>query len=157
MIRIGMGYDLHRLIENRPLMIGGIHIPSSKGEEAHSDGDVLLHAITDAILGAAALGDIGEFFPPAQDKWKNALSADLLSISWKEVQKKGWKLENLDCVLILEKPQFLPHRSAVCKNIALILGVAETQIFVKAKTAEKLGDIGDGNAVAAHAVCLLSK
>ena len=153
--RTGLGTDTHRLVENRPLLIGGVHIPFEKGELAHSDGDVLLHAITDAVLGAAALGDIGELFPPSDDTWKGADSAFLLKAAWERVQKAGWALENLDCVITIEKPKMLPWREAVQKRIAEILGCETGRVFVKAKTAEGLGDIGEGNAVGAQCVCLL--
>lgn len=153
--RTGLGTDTHRLVENRPLLIGGVHIPFEKGELAHSDGDVLLHAITDAVLGAAALGDIGELFPPSDDTWKGADSAFLLKAAWERVQKAGWLLENLDCVITIEKPKMLPWREAVQKRIAEILGCETGRVFVKAKTAEGLGDIGEGNAVGAQCVCLL--
>lgn len=153
--RTGLGTDIHRLVENRPLLIGGVHIPFEKGELAHSDGDVLLHAITDALLGAAALGDIGELFPPSDDKWKDADSAFLLKAAWERVQKAGWTLENLDCVITIEKPKMLPWRDAVQKRIAEILDCETDRIFVKAKTAEGLGDIGRENAVGAQCVCLL--
>ena len=157
MIRTGLGYDLHKLVEGRPLILGGIHIPSEKGEEAHSDGDVLLHAITDALLGASALGDIGEFFPPSDNKWLNADSAKLLKAAWSKVYEKGWKIENIDCVIALQKPKFLPYRNQICKNIATILGINEDQIFVKAKTGEHIGLIGTCQAVEVWASCLLSK
>ena len=136
MIRIGSGYDIHRLSEGRKLLLGGIEIPFSKGEEAHSDGDVLLHAIIDALLGASALGDIGSFFPPEDEQWKDASSVSLLK---------------------LEKPKFLPYRAKVIKSIAECLGVNENQVFVKAKTAEKLDSVGASLAVEAWCSCLLSK
>lgn len=154
--RTGLGTDTHRLVENRPLLIGGVHIPFEKGELAHSDGDVLLHAITDALLGAAALGDIGELFPPSDSKWKNADSAFLLKSAWERVQKAGWVLENLDCVITIERPKMLPWRKSIQERIAQILDCEAGRIFVKAKTAEGLGDIGEGNAVGAQCVCLLS-
>lgn len=155
MIRIGLGYDLHRLTEGRKLILGGIHIPFEKGEDGHSDGDVLLHAITDALLGAAGLSDIGELFPPSDEKWKGADSKELLNYSWNLVKEKGYKLGNLDCVIAMEKPKLLPFRKEIINSIAQILEVEETQIFVKAKTGEKLGEIGNGLAVAVWATCLL--
>jgi len=155
MIRIGLGYDLHRLTEGRKLILGGIHIPFEKGEDGHSDGDVLLHAITDALLGAAGLSDIGELFPPSDEKWKGADSKELLNYSWNLVKEKGYKLGNLDCVIAMEKPKLLPFRKEIIKSIAQILEVEENQIFVKAKTGEKLGEIGNGLAVAVWATCLL--
>ena len=157
MIRIGSGYDIHRLSEGRKLLLGGIEIPFSKGEEAHSDGDVLLHAIIDALLGASALGDIGSFFPPEDEKWKDASSVSLLKIVWNKILEDGWNLENLDCIVKLEKPKFLPYRAKVIKSIAECLGVKENQVFVKAKTAEKLDSVGSSLAVEAWCSCLLSK
>ncbi len=157
MIRVGLGYDLHTLVTNRKLMLGGIEIPFELGEDGHSDGDVLLHAITDALLGASGLGDIGEFFPPSDDKWKNADSKILLETAWNEVKKAGWKLENLDCVINIEKPKVLPFRKQIIKSICKVLECDESQVFVKAKTGEKIGEIGKSQAVAAWAVCLLSR
>ncbi|MGL4982471.1 MAG: 2-C-methyl-D-erythritol 2,4-cyclodiphosphate synthase [Treponemataceae bacterium] len=156
-MRIGLGYDLHALVENRKLIIGGIEIPFSKGCLAHSDGDVLLHAIIDALLGASALGDIGEMFPPSSDQWKNADSRTLLQLTWQRVKTDGWIIQNIDCVVVLEEPKFLPFRTKIQECIAKILEIDKSSIFVKAKTHEKLGDIGKGNAIEAHAVCLLSK
>ena len=155
MIRVGLGYDLHRLVEGRRLILGGVVFDFDKGEDGHSDGDVLLHAITDALLGAAGLGDIGSYFPPEEPKWKDADSAELLRAVWKDVRAAGWGLVNLDCVIKLEKPKFLPHRRDVILSIAKILGVEENQVFVKAKTGEKLPPVGTSEAVEAHVVCLL--
>ena len=155
MIRVGLGYDLHRLVTGRRLILGGVTFDFEKGEDGHSDGDVLLHAITDALLGAAGLGDIGSYFPPEEAKWKDADSADLLCAVWKDVQAAGWALVNLDCVIKLEQPKFLPRRRDVIESIAGILGVDSNQIFVKAKTGEKLPPVGTSEAVEAQAVCLL--
>ena len=155
MIRVGLGYDLHRLIEGRRLILGGVVFNFEKGEVGHSDGDVLLHAITDALLGAAGLGDIGSYFPPEDTKWKDANSEDLLRTVWKDVQAAGWSLVNLDWVSKLEKPKFLPQRCEVIESIASILGVDKSQVFVKAKTGEKLPPVGTSEAVEAEAVCLL--
>ena len=157
MIRVGLGYDLHRLVKNRKLIIGGIEFDFELGEDGHSDGDVLLHAITDALLGAAGISDIGELFPPNDDKWKGADSAKLLQEAYKLVKAEGWKIENIDCVIQLEKPKFLPKRKEVCKNIAKILQIEENQVFVKAKTGEKLFPIGTSEAINAQVVCLLSR
>lgn len=157
MIRVGLGYDLHRLVEGRKLILGGVVIPFEKGEDGHSDGDVLFHAITDAILGASGLGDIGSYFPPEDSKWKDADSAFLLKTVYEDVCKNGWKIENLDCVIKLEKPKFLPFRKDVIHSIANVLQISDEQVFVKAKTGEKLGDVGQGNAVEAFCTCLLSK
>lgn len=157
MIRVGLGYDLHKLVAGRPLMLGGIHIPFEKGEEAHSDGDVLLHALTDALLGAAGMGDIGSFFPPEDSKWKDADSKELLKTVWKKITAEGWKLNNADCVIALEQPKFIPWREKVQKSIADVLGVSPSQIFVKAKTGEKMGKIGRGEAVEVWVTCLLER
>lgn len=157
MIRVGLGYDLHRLIEGRNLILGGIVLPFEKGEDGHSDGDVLFHAITDAVLGASGLGDIGSYFPPEDAKWKDADSAQLLSAVLKDVYEKGWKIENLDCVIKLEKPKFIPFRQQVVNNIASVMGIEADQVFVKAKTGEKLPPVGTGEAVEAYCTCLLSK
>ncbi len=157
MIRVGFGYDLHRLVEGRKLILGGIELPFEKGEDGHSDGDVLLHAITDSILGASSLGDIGSYFPPEDEKWKNADSSVLLKTVLKDVYKNGWKIENLDCVIKLEKPKFIPYRNLVIENIAKILEVKNEQVFVKAKTGEKISPVGTSEAIEAYCVCLLSK
>lgn len=157
MIRIGLGYDLHRLVEGRQLVLGGVVIPFHKGEDGHSDGDVLLHAITDALLGASGLGDIGEFFPPSDMKWKGADSKDLLKAAWEAVKKKGWEIENIDCVIALQEPKFLPWRSKVRESISQVLEIGAEAVFVKAKTGEGLGDVGEGRAVEVWANCLLSK
>ena len=157
MIRIGLGWDLHRLIQGRKLILGGIVLPFEKGEDGHSDGDVLFHAITDAVLGAAGLGDIGSFFPPEDPQWKDADSAQLLQTVMEKVRAAGWHIENLDCVVKLEKPKFIPYRQQVIESIARVLQIASDQVFVKAKTGEKLPPVGTGDAVEATAVCLLSK
>ena len=157
MIRVGLGYDKHVLTEGRKLILGGVVIPFEKGEAGHSDGDVLLHAITDALLGAAGLGDIGSYFPPSDPQWKDADSAMLLKKCWQDVKNASWSLGNLDCVIALEKPKFLPFRDQVRQSIADILEVSKDQIFVKAKTGEKLGDVGQSRAVEVWSVCLLEK
>lgn len=157
MIRIGIGYDLHKLVENRKLLLGGVQFDFNKGEDGHSDGDVLLHAITDALLGASGLGDIGSYFPPENAEWKDANSKKLLQIVWNDIQNENWKIINLDCVIKLEKPKFLPKRQEVIDSIAQILKIDRTQIFVKAKTGEKLPPVGTSDAVEAYVVCLLEK
>ncbi|HNY22329.1 MAG TPA: 2-C-methyl-D-erythritol 2,4-cyclodiphosphate synthase [Treponemataceae bacterium] len=154
-MRTGLGYDLHRLVEGRPLMLGGIAIPSDKGEDGHSDGDALLHAITDAVLGASATGDIGEFFPPSDPQWKGADSRTLLAAAWDAVRAKGWRIENIDCVIALQTPKFLPWRTQVRESIARTLGIDAERVFVKAKTGEGLGSVGTGEAVEVWATCLL--
>lgn len=156
MIRVGLGCDLHRLISGRKLILGGVVLPFEKGEDGHSDGDVLFHAITDAVLGASGLGDIGSFFPPEDPQWKDADSAELLKAVMEKVRAAGWKLENIDCVIKLEKPKFIPYRKQVIESVAAALGVSADQVFVKAKTGEKLPPVGTSDAVEAEAVCLLS-
>ncbi len=157
MIRVGLGRDLHRLIEGRRFILGGIVIPFEKGELGHSDGDVLAHAITDAILGAAGFGDIGELFPPGDETWKNADSTGLLWTANQKIKHDGWKIINIDCVVTCETPKILSYRDAIRKSIAQILEVDASSVFVKGKTNEGLGEIGKGLAVEALAVCLLEK
>ncbi|MGP1587362.1 MAG: 2-C-methyl-D-erythritol 2,4-cyclodiphosphate synthase [Treponemataceae bacterium] len=155
LIKIGLGYDLHPLVAGRPLILGGVEIPSNLGEYGHSDGDVLLHALCDAILGAAGIGDIGEFFPPSDPKWKNADSKELLKQCMQKVKDAGWNIVNIDCVINIESPKILPYRNQIIQSIASILCIEKTNIFVKAKTGEKLGDIGQKKAVAVWATALL--
>ena len=157
MIRIGLGRALHRLVRGRPFLLGGLRIESELGELGHSDGDVLAHAVTDALLGAAALGDIGALFPPGDPRWKDADSLELLRKAWALVKGQGWDLVNLDCVVSCEEPRLLPHREAVRASLAAALGVLPAQVFVKGKTAEGLGPVGEGRAVEALAVCLLER
>lgn len=157
MIRVGLGTDLHRLVEGRKLMIGGVEIPAAKGELGHSDGDVLLHAITDALLGASGLGDIGSYFPPEEPQWKDADSAELLKKVWTDIQEQGWSLGNLDCVIEMETPKFLPWRQKVIDSIAAVLKTESCRVFVKAKTNEKLDSVGKAEAVKAYCTCLLEK
>ncbi len=157
MIRVGLGYDLHRLVEGRPLVLGGVTIPFDRGEDGHSDGDALLHAITDALLGASGLGDIGEFFPPSDEKWKGADSRALLQAAWSAARDAGWRIENLDAVIALQAPKFLPWRQAVRDSIAGVLEIDRERVFVKAKTGEGLGPVGKSEAVEVWATCLLSR
>lgn len=157
MIRTGIGYDKHLLVENRKLIIGGVELPSDKGEYGHSDADATLHAIADALLGASHLGDIGSYFPDTDAQYKDADSKKLLSIVWNDVKKQGWSLENLDAVIMLEHPKMLPYRNQIIASIAKILEVPEDKIFIKAKTGEKTGDVGTGKCIEVFATCLLSK
>jgi 2-C-methyl-D-erythritol 2,4-cyclodiphosphate synthase len=154
-IRTGLGWDLHRLVKGRRFLLGGVEIPSDMGELGHSDGDVLAHAVTDAILGAAALGDIGELYPPQDPAWKDADSLDLLRSAYGKVLAAGWRLVNLDCVVICEKPRVLPFREAIRTSLAGVLGVDAGAVFVKGKTREGLGPAGRGLAVEALAAVLL--
>jgi 2-C-methyl-D-erythritol 2,4-cyclodiphosphate synthase/2-C-methyl-D-erythritol 4-phosphate cytidylyltransferase/2-C-methyl-D-erythritol 2,4-cyclodiphosphate synthase len=157
MIRTGLGYDLHRLKKGRRFLLGGVEIPSAKGEDGHSDGDALSHAVCDAILGASALADIGELFPPSDSAWKNADSMLLLRKAFALVKQAGWRLVNLDCVIICESPKVLPFREVICNSLAEVLEVSRDRVFIKGKTAEGLGPAGKGKAVEVLVVCLLEK
>ncbi len=154
--RIGTGFDVHRLAEGRKLLLGGVEIPSQKGSLAHSDGDVLLHAVIDALLGAAALGDIGLHFPDTDNKFKDISSIVLLKEIWQLVKEKGFVLANLDATLILEKPKIAPYINNMKVNIAATLETGVEKISVKATTTEGLGFTGTGEGVAAQVVLLLA-
>ncbi|KZE68261.1 2-C-methyl-D-erythritol 2,4-cyclodiphosphate synthase [Fictibacillus phosphorivorans] len=157
MMRIGQGFDVHAFCEGRPLIIGGVTIPYEKGLLGHSDADVLLHAITDALLGAAGEGDIGKHFPDTDPAYKDADSKKLLFDSWKLVQKKGYALGNIDCTIIAQKPKMLPHIEEMRSVIAGIFDVDVDRINVKATTTEKLGFPGREEGIAAQAVVLIEK
>ncbi len=154
-MRVGTGFDIHRLIVGRPLSLGGIKVPFEKGLEGHSDGDALTHAIIDALLGAAALGDIGMWFPPDDPKYKDANSLELLKEVHATLLKHEYRLVNLDAVIICEQPKLSPFLPEMCKHLAEALTVLPAEINVKATTAERLGAIGAGEAVAAQAVVLI--
>lgn len=154
-MKTGIGKDVHRLVPGRKFLLGGVRIESDKGEDGHSDGDVLCHAIIDAMLGAAGLGDVGELFPPSDLRWKDANSLELLAIANKKIEAAGRKIINIDAVVECEAPKILPHRKAICSSIAKTLNIDVEQIFVKGKTGEGIGVIGRGEAVAATALCLL--
>lgn len=155
-IRIGEGWDIHALVEGRKLVLGGVEIPHTKGLLGHSDADVLLHAITDALLGAAALGDIGTHFPDTDVRFKGADSAVLLAEAARRVRDKGYEIANVDSTVIAQAPKLAPHIAAMCARIAQVLGVDVAQVNVKAKTAEKMGPVGEGLAMEARAVVLLT-
>jgi 2-C-methyl-D-erythritol 2,4-cyclodiphosphate synthase len=157
MIRTGLGYDIHRLKRGRPFILGGIEIPFNKGELGHSDGDVLAHAVSDALLGASSLGDIGELYPPSGDAWKDVNSMELLRDIFTRIKQSGWKVVNLDCVIICENPKILPFREVIRNSLANTLEAAVENIFLKGKTAERLGPVGKGKAVEVYAQCLLEK
>jgi len=156
-MRIGSGWDLHILVEGRPLMLGGIRIPSEKGEKAHSDGDVLLHAVIDALLGACALGDIGTHFPPSDMKWKNADSRELLKQTLALVTKKGYKPVNIDCTIILQEPKLSPFKEKIRSQLAADLQLSTDLVSVKAKTKEGVDATGRGEAIEAAATVLVEK
>ncbi|MEN9770212.1 MAG: hypothetical protein RLZZ180_1842 [Pseudomonadota bacterium] len=153
--RIGQGWDIHALVEGRPLILGGVHIPSDKGLLGHSDADALLHAITDALLGGAGLGDIGQHFPDTDDRFKGADSVQLLCQAAQRVRERGWQIGNIDATVIAQAPRLAPHIPAMCERIAAALALAPEQVNVKAKTAEKMGPVGEGKAMQAQAVVLL--
>ena len=157
MLKIGLGRDLHRLVKGRHFLLGGVNIPAKRGELGHSDGDVLAHAVCDALLGAASLGDIGNFFPSSDKKWKDADSMELLSSVFGMVKETGWRLVNLDCVISCEEPKILPFRGRIRHSLAQAMEASVDQIFVKGKTGEGLGPVGKGKAVEAMAICLLEK
>jgi 2-C-methyl-D-erythritol 2,4-cyclodiphosphate synthase/2-C-methyl-D-erythritol 4-phosphate cytidylyltransferase/2-C-methyl-D-erythritol 2,4-cyclodiphosphate synthase len=155
MVRVGLGEDMHRLVQGRRFILGGVEIPADRGELGYSDGDVLAHAVTDALLGAVGMGDIGELFPPSDNAWRDADSMNLLRIAFNRIQALGWRLVNIDCVVKFEKPHILPYRRRICESLAMVLGVPPEAVFVKGKTGEGLGPVGEGIAVQASAVCLL--
>ncbi|MCO4097320.1 2-C-methyl-D-erythritol 2,4-cyclodiphosphate synthase [Macrococcoides canis] len=157
MMRIGYGYDVHQLVEGRPLIIGGIELVHDKGLLGHSDADVLLHAITDAILGAVSLGDIGKFFPDDDPKYKGADSKILLKDAYQHVLELGYEIGNLDATIIAEKPKFRPHIDAMRESIANVLNTDIFNVNVKATTNEKMGYLGRQEGIQAQAVVLLLK
>ena len=156
-LRIGHGYDVHRLVEGRRLIIGGVDIPWEKGLLGHSDADVLIHAVMDALTGAARLGDIGKLFPDTDPAYDGISSVKLLSHVGKLLKEKGFAVVNIDCVLLAQAPKVGPYRAQMAENMAAALGVDTEQINVKATTEEGLGFTGDGSGMAAHAVVLLEK
>ena len=156
-IRIGHGYDVHRLVPDRPLIIGGVSIPHEKGLLGHSDADVLLHAISDALLGALALGDIGKHFPDTDPRYEGADSLRLLNEVFQMVTQQGWTVGNVDATVLAQAPKLAPHIEQMRRNIASALGTDPERISVKATTEERLGFTGEKLGIAAHAVCLLIK
>ena len=155
-LRIGHGYDVHQFCDDRPLIIGAVHIPYEKGLKGHSDADVLLHALTDALLGAAALGDIGQHFPDTDESYKGADSLKLLAKVVKLLKTKGWKIENTDMTLVLQKPKIASYIPKMRENISKVLNISISCVSVKATTEEYMGFTGSGKGAAAHAVVLLS-
>ncbi|MBQ5399111.1 MAG: 2-C-methyl-D-erythritol 2,4-cyclodiphosphate synthase [Ruminococcus sp.] len=155
-MRIGHGYDVHRLVKNRKLILGGVEIEYEKGLLGHSDADVLLHAIMDAMLGAAALGDIGHLFPDTDERFKGADSMVLLKEVVRVLAENGYKIGNIDSTVIAQRPKLAPFIDQMRENIAAACGVDKTRISVKATTEEKLGFTGSGEGISAHAVCLLN-
>ena len=156
-MRLGHGYDVHRLVEGRPLILGGVRIPYEKGLLGHSDADVLLHAVSDALLGAADLGDIGKHFPDTDPQYKGADSLELLRIVVSRVVEKGYRISNIDVTMIAQKPKLRPHIEAMEQNIASAVGIPADRVNVKATTEEQLGFTGTGEGMRCHAVCLLEE
>lgn len=156
-IRIGHGYDVHRLVSGRELILGGVHIPYERGLLGHSDADVLLHAISDALLGACALGDIGAHFPDSDERYRGADSLVLLSRTGEIIGEGGYSVGNIDATVIAQAPKLAPHIHTMRENIARALGIDIECVSVKATTEEGLGFTGDGSGIAAHAVCLVYK
>ena len=156
-MRIGHGYDVHRLVEERKLILGGVEIPFEKGLDGHSDADVLVHAVMDALLGAAALGDIGKLFPDSDERYLGADSIGLLKTVRTVLEEDGWKLSNLDATVIAQRPKLAPYIDTMRKRIADALETDAENVSVKATTEERLGFTGSGEGIAAHAVCLIER
>ena len=154
-MRIGFGYDSHRFAEGRRLVLGGVEFPGEVGLAGHSDADVLIHAIIDALLGAAALGDIGSHFPDADARWKDADSAELLASVVKEIRGAGYVIGNVDATVICERPKLRPYVELIRDRLAAVMHVGKGRLSVKGKTNEKLDDVGAGLGIEVHAVCLL--
>ena len=154
-MRVGMGYDVHRLTENRKLILGGVEIPYEKGLLGHSDADVLLHAIMDALLGAAALGDIGKHFPDTDPAYEGISSIKLLEHVGELLEQNNYVIENIDATIIAQRPKMLPHIPQMRKNVARALGIEESQVNIKATTEEGLGFTGSGEGISSQAICLL--
>lgn len=157
MFRIGLGYDLHRTIAGRPLVLANIVIPHDRGLDGHSDADVVLHALIDAITGAAGLPDVGQMFPNTDPKYKGINSAELLKGTMAEFAKTGYRIINTDIIVIAQKPKLSPHKPAMIKRLAELLGVREDQVNIKGKTGEGVDALGEERAIACHCVVLIEK
>lgn len=155
-MRIGQGYDVHKLAEGRDLILGGVHVPYEKGLLGHSDADVLVHAVMDALLGAAALGDIGEHFPDTDPVYKGVSSIELLKHVGKLLEENNYIIENIDATIIAQRPKLATYRPQMAENIASVLGLSKAQVSVKATTEEGLGFTGSGEGIASHAITLLT-
>lgn len=153
--RIGQGYDVHALVPGRPLVLGGVSIPHSHGLLGHSDADALLHAITDALIGAAALGDIGQHFPDSDPRWRGADSTVLLAATGGMLAERGWRIGNIDASIIAQAPRLAPFVPAMCRRIAEVLAMEPGRVNVKARTGERLGAVGRGECIEAQAIVLL--
>ncbi len=157
MIRIGIGYDFHRLVDDRKLILGGVEIPAIKGLEGHSDADVVLHAVCDALLGAAGKGDIGQHFPNHDNRYKDISSKELLKAVCSILSKEEWRINNVDVMVILEEPKIEPFKNKMRSSIAEVLKIEDDKVNIKATTTEGIGSLGRGEAVAAQAVALIEK
>lgn len=155
--RVGQGYDVHRLVEGRPLILGGVRIEHTLGLDGHSDADVLLHAITDALFGAAAMGDIGRHFPDTDPAYKGADSRKLLAEAVRLIAERGWSIVNVDSTVIAQKPKLSPHMPAIVASVAETLGIDKENVNIKAKTNEKLGFEGEEKGIVAQAIVLIQK
>lgn len=155
LLRVGEGWDIHALVPGRALVLGGVHIPHTAGLLGHSDADALLHAVTDSLLGAAGLGDIGTHFPDTDPAHAGADSRVLLQQAWGAVQAQGWRLANVDCTVVAQAPKLAGHIPAMRQSLASCLGLDVQAVNIKAKTAERMGPVGEGRAIEARAVCLL--
>ncbi len=153
----GIGFDSHRLADGRKLVIGGVHVPCERGLDGHSDADVLAHAVIDALLGAAGLGDIGEHFPDTDERWRDADSMQLLASVVQSVLAEGLEIENVDCTVVMEQPKLAPHRQAIRERLAEVLGLELARVNVKASTGERMGFVGRGEGVAALAIAGLRR
>jgi len=156
-LRVGTGFDSHRLVPGRPLLLGGVEIPHDRGLAGHSDGDCLIHATCDAILGALAAGDLGTHFPSSDPKWKGVASAVFISHATQIARERGYAIENVDTTVIAEMPRLAPHVAAMRSSLARALGVEEARVSVKIKSTDGLGAVGRGEGIAAQAVCLLRR
>ncbi len=156
-MRIGLGTDIHRLVGGRPLILGGLSIDYEKGLDGHSDADVLLHAVTDALLGALGAGDIGEWFPNTDEKWKNASSDQFLKAAVEEAHRRNWVIANMDCTISAERPKLSPYKGRIKDRLAALLEIPVELVNVKAKTGEAVGPIGRGEAISSDAVILLTR
>jgi len=156
-MRIGHGYDVHRLVEGRDLILGGMRVAYEKGLDGHSDADVLVHAVMDALLGAAGLGDIGKLFPDNDPQYKGISSMKLLKVVRQRIEEKGYRVSNIDVTMIAQKPKLRPYIPQMEMNIAVMLGIDGDRVNIKATTEEHLGFTGDGSGMACHAVCLLEE
>jgi 2-C-methyl-D-erythritol 2,4-cyclodiphosphate synthase len=155
---IGLGRDVHALVAGRPFLLGGVQLDADFGEDGHSDGDVLCHAVLDAVLGAVGIGDIGELFPPDDPSCKDACSLDMLKLCvYTTLKLSPWRIANIDAVVSCKTPSILPYRKAIRKSLADAMDIQETRIFVKGKSGNGVGDVGEGRAVEAFAICLLER